>query len=64
MPLNHTKEFGVYQLQTALIIEADTIEEADKKIKEYYGDRIKDDGADQVRVVDSDGNVIKSYNVG
>ena len=69
MGIEHTKEFGVYHWDTFdneifLITEADTLEEASQKMKDYYVDRLQERGADQVDIVDLNGNIIESYKVG
>ena len=43
---------------------ADTLEGAEALVQERYGDRIRPDGADQVDIVDAEGNIVKKYNVG
>jgi hypothetical protein len=43
---------------------ADTLEEAITKVKEHYGDRLKDNGADQVDIIDPAGNVVWKHHVG
>jgi len=67
--INHKKNFGIYHWdtfdnETFLVSEADTLDEAKQKVKDRYGDRISSHGADQVDIVDSDGNVIEKYPVG
>lgn len=69
MPIQHKKEFGIYHWdtfdnETLLVGEADTIEKAVKKVKKRYGDRIRNDGADRVDIVDSKGNVKERFNIG
>jgi len=69
MTIQHKKEFGIYHWdtfdnETILIDEADTIKQAVKKVEKRYGDRIRSDGADQVDIVDSKGNIKKKFNVG
>lgn len=69
MPIEHLKEYGVYHWDTFdnenfLVGEADTQEEAENLVKERYGDRIRDNGADFVDIVNSKGDVVKKYAVG
>lgn len=69
MPIQHKTPFGIYHWDTfdnatILIATADTLEEAEKKVKERYGDRIKATGADQVDIVDLRGNIVKAFKVG
>jgi len=69
MPIQHTKPFGVYHWdtfdnETFLIDEFDTLEQAEKYVTEHYKGRINDNGADQVDIVDSKGNIVKKYSVG
>ena len=72
MPRN--KEFGTapfiichwdtFDNDTFKVGEAETLEDARKKVKELYGDRIRETGADRVDIVDTDGEVVKSFRVG
>lgn len=69
MITHNTKEFGIYHWDmfdniTLLVGEADTITEAVKFIKDKYGKRVRLDGADRVEVVDSNGNILRRFNVG
>lgn len=69
MTIHHKKEFGIYHWDTfdnttLLIDEADSLEEANEKIKNKYGNRIRCNGADQVDIVDSKGSVVKTFSVG
>lgn len=64
----HTKAFGIYHWdtfdnETMLIAEADTREETTKIIAAKYAGRIGPDGADQLHVVDSNGNVVERLSV-
>jgi hypothetical protein len=68
MPITHTLEFGIYHWdtfdnETILIDEANTLEEAKQKIKDHYGDRLTKDGADQVDIVNSNGDVMRKFSV-
>jgi hypothetical protein len=65
----HKKEFGLYHWdtfdnRTILVGEAKTLQEAIRKVKEKYKDRLKPDGADRVEIVNRLGSVVKKYNVG
>jgi len=72
MPRN--KEFGTapfiichwdtFDNDTFKVGEAETLEEAKKKVKERYGDRIKKSGADRVQIVNLDGDVVENFSVG
>ena len=67
--ISHKTKFGVYHWdtfdnETLLMKECKTLDAAHKFIKEYYGDRIRGNGADRVDVVDDAGNVVERYNVG
>jgi hypothetical protein len=69
MPIEHTKKFGIYHWdtfdnETYMVDEADTLAKAESVVKKTYGERIRDTGADQVDIVDSKGNVVKSYKIG
>jgi hypothetical protein len=69
MPIQHKKEFGIYHWdtfdnETLLVGEANTLEQAIKKVKKRYKDRIRSDGADKVEIVDSKGNIRESFNIG
>ena len=69
MAISHKKNFGIYHWDTfdnvtILIDEANTLKEAEKKVRERYGDRIKASGADQVDIVDKYGKIIGAYKVG
>lgn len=69
MAIQHKKEFGIYHWdtfdnETLLVDEADTVEQAVKKVEKRYRNRIRGDGADKVEIVDSKGNVKKSFNIG
>jgi len=67
--INHSKNFGIYHWdtfdnETFLIDEADTLEQAITKVEEKYGDRISSSGADQVDVVNQDGDIVRKFSVG
>lgn len=69
MGISHKKKFGVYHWdtfdnETFLLKDFNTLEEAEKYVKERYGTRINNNGADQVDIVDSLGNIVKKYSVG
>ena len=69
MPISHTKEYGIYHWDTfdnvtLLVAETDTLAQAEAKVKKKYGDRIRSNGADQVEIVDSNGNICGRFNVG
>lgn len=75
--IKHKKQFGLYHWdtfdnETILITkdwrtlemaEFDTILEADAFVQEQYAGCISDQGADQVDIVDLQGNVVQSYRV-
>lgn len=66
--ITHTKEFGVYHWdtfdnETLLIAEADTLEEAQDIVNERYKGRISGNGADQVDIVDKNGNIVGKFSV-
>lgn len=67
MPIEHTKAFGVYldtfDNETLLIGEADSLGEAQVFVEEQYRGRITPDGADQVDIVDLQGNIQGKYKV-
>ena len=44
--------------------EVDSLAEAIDWIKEHYGRRLQGSGADQVDVVDLDGEIVKRFSVG
>lgn len=69
MPISHEKEFGIYHWdtfdnETLLVDEADTLKEAEEKVRDKYKDRIKLSGADKVDIVNKNGDVMKSFSVG
>ncbi len=73
--VEHKKEFGVYHWdtfdnETFLITknwdtgeqaDFDTLEEAEKFVKEHYGDRLNPNGADQVDIVNKKGDIVKHF---
>jgi hypothetical protein len=67
--ISHKKEFGIYHWDTfdnvtILIDEADTLDEALDKVKDKYEDRINPKhGADQVDIVDQNGDIVKKFKV-
>lgn len=69
MPIQHTKEFGIYHWdtfdnETFLKHEVDTLDEAVEYVEEEYKGRISPQGADQVDIVDSKGNIVRRFPVG
>ena len=71
MPIQHKKEFGCYHWDTfdneTFLLdggEFDTLDEAVKFVEEKYKGRIRSNGADQVDIVDSKGNIRKKFPVG
>lgn len=69
MPIMHKKNFGVYHWdtfdnETLLVGESDTVQGAEKIVRDKYGDRIRGTGADQVDIVDSEGNIVEKFGVG
>ena len=68
MLLDHEKEFGVYHWDTFddttfLIGQYDRLPEAIKDVKVRYKGRLRADGADQVQIVNKEGEVVKTFNV-
>ena len=66
--IQHKKAFGVYHWdtfdnETILIGEAATLEAAKKIVQKRYAGRIGSDGADQVDIVDRDGNIVEKVSV-
>jgi len=69
MVISRTKEFGVYHWdtfddETLLIYQSDSLEDAKRFVFERYRGRIGGNGADQVDIVNSRGDVLKTYLVG
>ena len=69
MAFKHKKQFGIYHWdtfdnQSLLVDEADTFSEACHLVIARYGSRIRQDGADQVDIVDSTGILRQSFTVG
>lgn len=69
MPKRQTKAFGVYHWdtfdnETTFLDDFDTYKEAEKFIKNHYGDRIKPNGADKAEIIGLDGNTYGSLPVG
>lgn len=71
MPLDtrHTKEFGVYHWdtfdnETFFKQDFDTLSEAEEYVGEEYKGRIRSSGADKVDIVNSQGGIVKQFNVG
>lgn len=67
--IKHTKEFGVYHWdtfdnETFLQHESDSYDECVGWIADHYKDRIGNNGADRVEIVDKKGNVVRYFNVG
>lgn len=68
MRIEHKKEFGVYHWdtfdnETFLIHETDTLEDAIKWTEEDYGSKISPIGADQVEIVNKQGDIVKKWKV-
>lgn len=66
--ITHTKEFGIYHWdifdnETILIGEANTLVEAKAFVKGRYHNRISNRGADRVDIVNLQGNVVEKYHV-
>ena len=64
----HKKAFGIYHWdtfdnETFLVDEADSLNEAQKKVLDKYGSRISASGSDQVDIVDQKGNIVAKYKV-
>ena len=69
MAIEHTREFGIYYWdtfgdETILVGEADTKPEAQDFVAERYRGRIRTNGADQVDIVDSKGNLVDKFRIG
>jgi hypothetical protein len=70
--MEHKKAFGIYHWDTfeesgedtILVDEADSLEEAERKVVKWYGPRIVYNGADEVQIVNRQGEVVKRYPVG
>lgn len=68
MGILHKKAFGVYHWdtfdnETILIAERATLKAAQKFVQKRYAGRIGSDGADQVDIVDRDGNIVHKVSV-
>lgn len=66
--IEHKKKFGIYlwdtfDNETIFIDEADTIQEAQLKVNDKYGNKISGDGADRIEIVDSKGNIIEKIQI-
>ena len=66
--MKHKRAFGIYHWdtfdnETLLVDEADTLKEAQDKVVDKYGKRISESGADQVDIVDQEGNILAKYKV-
>lgn len=55
--------WDTFDHETLLIARTKTLEDAEKFVKERYGDRIGPNGADKVDVVDEHGNVVRQWSV-
>ena len=69
IPIRHTKEFGIYYWDTfdntiILINEFDTIEEATGFVTKQYEDRLGNHGADQINIVNKDGDIVEKFAIG
>lgn len=67
--ITHKKKFGIYHWdtfdnETILVAEANSLEKAMEIVQKHYGNRIGDNRADQVDIVDKAGNVIQKFSVG
>lgn len=67
--IKHTKAFGIYHWdtfdnETFMVDEADTLAAAKKIVKERYKGRLQRNGADQVDIVDLNGNIVEKFAVG
>ena len=65
----HKLEFGVYHWDTfdndtVLLREFDDLAEAVDYVKDRYGERLRDSGADRVEIVNSVGSVVRRWRVG
>ena len=68
IPIQHTKQFGIYHWdtfdnETILIAETNTLPQAQRKVRKRYGERISPDGADRVEIVNRNGDIVRSYQV-
>lgn len=68
MPIEHSKEYGIYHWDTfdnttSLVDEADTLEDAIQLVQDHYEEHLSPYGADQVDIVDSEGEVVRKYKV-
>lgn len=66
--ITHKKDFGIYHWdtfdnETILVDEDSTLEGAVDKVMEKYAGRISPNGADQVDIVDKDGNIVSKFRV-
>lgn len=66
--ISHHTEYGVYHWdtfdnETFLKYQHDDLDDCKKWIANYYGKRVRNNGADQVRIVDKGGNIIERYSV-
>jgi hypothetical protein len=69
MPISHKKKYGIYHWDTfenvtLLVAEANTLAEAEQKVRDKYMGRIRSSGADRVDIVDSIGTVVGVYSIG
>jgi hypothetical protein len=55
--------WDTFDNEVILKAEADTFDEAKKKIEELYGERLSAEGADRVEIVDEAGSILKIYGV-
>jgi len=67
--ITHKKQYGIYHWdtfdnETFQVGEADTMDEAEKLVKNRYGNRLGGCGADRVDIVNRDGEIIVQYKVG
>ena len=53
--------WDTFDHETLLIGRAKTLEAAEKFVKDRYGERLSNSGADKVDIVDEQGNVVKSW---
>jgi hypothetical protein len=67
----HIKAFGVYYWDTFeegddstfLLHETDTLNEAKEYVQKKYKDRISPSGADQIDIVNKDGDIVEKFSI-
>jgi len=69
MPIQHKKKYGVYHWdtfdnETILLYQSVSLDKCVEFVDKKYADRLRQDGADRVEVVDDKGKIVRSWNVG